>query len=530
MSVLQGYEPAAVLGFFEDISAIPHISGDERAIADYIENFARARGLFCCRDEVNNVFVRLPATEGHESAPAVMLQGHTDMVGEKDAASPHNFAVDPLRLRVVESDGASWIAATGTTLGGDDGIAVAMMLAILDCPPEPHPAVECLFTVSEETGLEGAWAFDPVRAGATATTLINLDSEAEGVVTAGCSGGMRTDIRVPVVLETVTDADLSVVDIALSGLSGGHSGVEIHEGHTNAIKLLGRLLREVEGMYDIRLLTLSGGGKDNAIPRDARASVTVARADASALCHALCEAAEKVRREPHFIAADKSFTCTATLGGEVPPHRFTAATHRAALSALNLVRDGVLSMSAHVKGLVAYSRNLGILETDVNESGEPCAVSLSFSTRSASGTHLDDAARELDELAAVLSTLAEGQVVATHRARYPGWDYAPVSPLRDRWLAASAEMYGFTPRIEVIHAGLECGILSDKLTAACGVSPDIISIGPDMRDIHTPREMLSIPSAERTYRLLCRVIGSSAHWLDIGCGQRERGDQSAKRD
>ena len=171
--ILASYEPAAVLSFFEDICAIPHVSGDERAIADYVENFAKTRGLSCYRDSVHNVFIKLPATEGHESAPAVMLQGHTDMVGEKTADSTHNFATDGLKLKV---DAEGWISATDTTLGGDDGIAVAMMLAILDNPPEPHPAIECLFTVSEETGLEGAWAFDPVAAGATARTMINLDS------------------------------------------------------------------------------------------------------------------------------------------------------------------------------------------------------------------------------------------------------------------------------------------------------------------------------------------------------------------
>ncbi len=508
-NILSGYAPASVLGFFEDICAIPHVSGDERAMADYIENFACVRGLSYHRDEVNNVFIRVPASVGHESAPAVMLQGHTDMVGEKDADSPHNFATDGLSLRVVNVDGEDWIAATGTTLGGDDGIAVAMMLAILDCPPEPHPAIECLFTVSEETGLEGAWAFDPIRAGATATTMINLDSEAEGVVTAGCSGGVRTDLRIPVICESVL-ADQTAVEVAISDLSGGHSGVEIHEGHTNAIKLLGRLLRMAESVADIRLCALSGGGKDNAIPRDARATLVLPQASVPALTGALTAAVDAIRHEPDRIAADADFSFRIHEKNETITRCFTPETHRTVLAAINLVRDGVLSMSAHVKGLVAYSRNLGILTTHTDNGGMPVSVSLSFSTRSASASHLDDSARELGELAATLGAWGTGEVTATHRARYPGWDYAPNSPLRDRWLAASAELFGVNPRIEVIHAGLECGILSDKLTAALGVAPDIISVGPDMRDIHTPREMLSIPSVERTDRLLRRVVGELA--------------------
>lgn len=489
--ILSGFEPASVLSFFEDICAIPHVSGDERAIADYIEQFAKTRGLTCFRDYVHNIFIKLPASKGHESAPAVMLQGHTDMVGEKTADSAHNFATDGLKLRVSE-DG--WISATDTTLGGDDGIAVAMMLAILDSPPEPHPAIECLFTVSEETGLEGAWAFDPMAAGATAHTMINLDSEAEGVLTAGCSGGMRTDITVPVTCEP---AEGVAVQITLDGFTGGHSGVEIHEGHTNAIKAMGRLLNAVNmGGIGFRLISINGGGKDNAIPRDCTAVLDLRDpAFAEKFLSAVATEADKLRAEPNMIPADKVFTCTAEILSETPALCMDDKTTHAVLSLLTLVRDGVLSMSAHVKGLVAHSRNLGIVKTVSDETGTPAAVKFSMSTRSASNNHLDDSERELYTLAIALG----GE--ATHRARYPGWDYAPVSPLRDLWTRVSERMYGVTPRIEVIHAGLECGILCDKLGEM-----DIISVGPDMKDIHTPREMLSIPSVERTYRLVCETL------------------------
>lgn len=488
--ILSGYEPASVLSFFEDICAIPHVSGDERAIADYIEQFANARGLICYRDHVHNVFIKLPASAGHESAPAIMLQGHTDMVGEKTADSSHNFATDGLKLK-VDADG--WISATDTTLGGDDGIAVAMMLAILDSPPQPHPAIECLFTVSEETGLEGAWAFDPVAAGATAHTMINLDSEAEGIITAGCSGGMRTDITVPVICEP---AEGVAVKITLDGFTGGHSGVEIHEGHTNAIKAMGRILLALQDAYDFVLISIHGGGKDNAIPRDC--SVTVALRDttrAEAFVRDVTAEADRLRTEPNMIPADKDFTCTAEILPETPTYVMDAKGDRNVLSLLSLARDGVLSMSAHVKGLVAHSRNLGIIKTITDGEGKPTAVKFSMSIRSASNNHLDDSEREL----ATLAMICGGK--ATHRARYPGWDYAPLSPLRDLWTAVSKEMYGITPRVEVIHAGLECGILCDKLGEM-----DIISVGPDMKDIHTPREMLFIPSVERTYALVRAVI------------------------
>ena len=491
--ILSGLEPASVMAFFEDICAIPHVSGDEGRIADYIEAFARARGLSCYRDAVHNLFVKRPATEGHEAAPAVMLQGHTDMVGEKTADSTHDFATDGLKLK-VDTDG--WISATDTTLGGDDGIAVAMMLAILDNPPEPHPAIECLFTVSEETGLEGAWAFDPVAAGATARTMINLDSEAEGIITAGCSGGMRTDILVPVACEP---AEGIAVKVTLDGFTGGHSGVEIHEGHTNAIKAMGRILGALTEAYGFALISLNGGGKDNAIPRDC--TVTVALRDvncAESFARAVDAEAALLRCEPNMIPADKTFTCTAEILPETPVLCMDDKSTFAVLSLLTLVRDGVLSMSAHVKGLVAHSRNLGIVKTLADGEGKPSVVKLSMSTRSASNSHLDDSERELEVLAAAITSDGAN---ATHRARYPGWDFAPVSPLRDLWTAVSEEMYGITPRVEVIHAGLECGILCDKLGEM-----DIISVGPDMRDIHTPREMLSAPSVERTYRLVCEVL------------------------
>ena len=500
--ILSGFEPASVMAFFEDICAIPHVSGDEGRIADYIEGFARERGLYCYRDAVHNLFIKRPASAGREAAPAVMLQGHTDMVGEKTADSTHDFATDGLKLRV---DAEGWISATDTTLGGDDGIAVAMMLAILDNPPEPHPAIECLFTVSEETGLEGAWAFDPVAAGATARTMINLDSEAEGIITAGCSGGMRTDIRVPVTSEP---AEGIAVKVTLDGFTGGHSGVEIHEGHTNAIKAMGRIwtaaCRKLAG--EVCLRSITGGGKDNAIPRDCTAVFDVVNdfgegelSVAEAFCEAIRAEADKLRGEPNMIPADKGFTCTAEIVTEgAPAYALTVESDMRAHDLLTLVRDGVLSMNAHVKGLVAHSRNLGIIKTLTDEEGKPTAVKFSMSTRSASNHHLDDSERELEVLAAAIT--GDG-ANATHRARYPGWDYAPVSPLRDLWTAVSEEMYGITPRVEVIHAGLECGILCDKLGEM-----DIISVGPDMRDIHTPREMLSALSVERTYRLVCETI------------------------
>lgn len=496
--ILAAYDKNGVLGFFEDICAIPHGSGNESAVADYLEAFAKARGLYCHRDGVHNVFIRLPAAEGCENSPAVLLQGHTDMVCEKDGDSHHDFLADGLDLFVEDGK----IGARGTTLGGDNGVAVAMMLALLNDPPEKHPVIECLFTVSEETGLEGAHAFDPAVVGVVSKTMINLDSESESTVTVGCAGGMRTDITLPMGAKT---SEGVLVKISLSGFSGGHSGVEIHEGHTNAIKAMGRLLNiPCEGI-DWDLVSINGGGKDNAIPRDCEAEILVfdfdgrGVEDAQAFCTAVLAEAEKLRAEPNTIAADKQFTCTA----EIVKEKSTAVIldldgTLGTVTLLTLARDGVLAMNAHVKGMVAYSRNLGIIKTVRDEDGTPTAVKFSFSTRSACDSHLDDAERELSRLAMICTGLSDN---ATHRARYPGWDYAPVSPIRDLWCETAKALLGKAPHVEAIHAGLECGILCSKMPGM-----DIISVGPDMWDIHTPRERLSIESTDRVYELLRRVI------------------------
>ncbi len=497
-SVLSHLQPHKVWHYFEEICQIPHGSGNEAALAAYVEQFAKEKGLYVYRDDTHNVFIRLPAEAGYEYIPPVILQGHLDMVCEKDSDSTHDFLTNGLEL-FIEDDK---VGAKGTTLGGDDGIAVAMMMALLDTPPSPHPTIECLFTVSEETGLEGAHAFDPsaVEGGVLATTMINLDSECESVVTAGCAGGMRTDITLPVVAR---DFDGVAVTVALAGFSGGHSGVEIHEGHTNAIKALGELLSVTmqDGDVDVLLCDIGGGGKDNAIPRDAMATLALQTQDvevAHTFCSAVLQVAEVLRNTPNVISADKAFTCSAEICQ--PPLYMMEQGTREVLSLVNLVRDGVLAMNAHVTGMVAYSRNMGIIKTLCDEEGRPTGVRCSFSTRSACEAHLDGAERELSLLA---QTCARGEELPTvrHHARYPGWDYAPSSPIRTLWLKKAQELYGVTPKEEAIHAGLECGILLSKMPKL-----DIISVGPDMWDIHTPRERLGISSTARLYDLLCHVI------------------------
>ena len=475
MRITYGYEPKEALEIFEDLCAIPHGSGNEKGIADYIENFAKERDLFCLRDETGNVFVRKSATEGYENAPAILFQGHMDMVCEKNADSDHDFAKDGLRLSV--KDGFLW--ADGTTLGADNGIAVAMMLALLDT--EEHPTLECLFTVEEETGLAGAKGFDcsPV----TAKKMINLDSEEEWQITAGCAGGCRTEIDFE--YEPVDSGEgETTLSISVTGLSGGHSGAEIHCGKTNAIVALARILGAVWENEKFKLVSLNGGGKDNAIAREAFALISV-KDDKKASLAAINEV-WGIKKE--LNEDDKDFVCRIDVV-EKANKCVDMKTTENLISFLTCVRTGVLKMSNDIEGLVEYSRNLGVADSEEGR------IKLTFSSRSSIEAQLDLSCREMD----MLSSLAG--CICRHYSRYPGWEYSPKSTLRDEYIAAYKKLFGKEPTVGVIHAGLECGILSSKMNGM-----DIISIGPNMFDIHSPREHLDLASCERVWQTLLEVI------------------------
>ena len=472
--VISGYEPKRAFEIFEDICAIPHGSGNESGVADYIAAFAEKNGLYCKRDEVGNVFLRKNATSGYENKPALMLQGHMDMVCEKNADSDHDFERDGLKLRVI--DGYLW--ATDTTLGADNGIAVAMMLALLET--RAHPTLECLFTVEEETGLAGAQGFDCSEV--TAKRMINLDSEEEWQITAGCAGGCRTEIDVENSLCGVPCGSEAIA-VSVTGLSGGHSGAEIHLGKTNAIVAMARLLGVASENADVRVSSINGGGKDNAIARECFA--TVVTDNASAVKAAIVAECERMRRE--LCEADAGFTVTVT--DAKADTCFGADDSARLISLLTVVRTGVLGMSNHISGLVEYSRNAGIIVTSGNK------VKITLSSRSSVEAQLDASCRELD----MLCGLAD--VKCRHYARYPGWEYEPCSALREKYSSAYAALYGNRPQVGVIHAGLECGILSSKL---CGM--DIISVGPNMFDIHSPCEHLDLASCEHVWNTLLKVV------------------------
>lgn len=475
MPVLSDLEPREVFAWFERLCAIPHGSHHAKAISDYLVAFARERGLACRQDAANNVVIRKAASAGYENAPVVMLQGHIDMVCEKDADCGKDMETEGLDL-FVDGD---VIGARGTTLGGDDGIAVAMALAVLDADDIPHGPLECVFTADEEVGMIGARALD--ASDLKAKYLINIDSEEEGVLTISCAGACRMACTLPV---TRAPFDGQTLRVRISGLACGHSGEEIHKGRANANLLLGRALDEMSRAGALRLIRVSGGTKDNAIPREAEAVVRTG--DAAALRRAVEALAAALRAEYHVADGHITVTVTETDDGLTP---MDAASTERAITLLLCAPNGVVEMSMDVPGLVQTSLNLGRLTSD------EASLRASFMIRSSINSQKNAVASRLARLAEALGGQAELD------SDYSAWPYRPESPLRDRVAEVFYEQYGEKPRIAALHAGLECGILSGKLPEL-----DCISLGPDLTDIHTPRERLHIASTERTWRLLLGTL------------------------
>ena len=474
MAVLDHLEPKGVFHFFEELCSMPHGSGNTKQVSDWLVSFARERGLAYYQDELNNVIIIKEAAPGFESAVPVILQGHMDLVCEQAPDCTKDMSREGLDL-AVEGD---TVLARGTTLGGDDGIAVAMMLAALDDPDLGHPRLECVFTVDEETGMDGAMGLDMSML--KGRRLLNLDSEVEGVFTVSCAGGNMTACTVPVQREPRGGVLLTV---RVDGLLGGHSGAEIHKGRANANKLMGRLLYAVSRRADLRLVTVNGGLKDNAIPVSSAAVISTA--DPSAV-RALCAGMEAAFRNEYAVT-DPGIRVTVTEeGGGIP---MDGPSTRKILLLLNNCPNGIQEMSADVAGLVQTSLNLGILTTT-----EP-QVTASFCVRSS----VDSQKRMLVDRLTGLTEFLGGSVSIA--GDYPGWQYRQESPLRDLLVDVFTRQYGRCPKVEAIHAGLECGLFCGKLPGL-----DCVSVGPDLDEIHTFRERLHIASTQRLWALVTETL------------------------
>jgi len=465
----------ALLRYFEEISAIPRASYHEEKIADYLVAFAQKRGLSCYRDAVHNVLIDLPATAGYEDRPPLLLQGHTDMVCEKNIGCEHDFSKDGLELYVEDG----YLRARGTTLGADDGIAVAMMLWLADSKDIPHPACQCLFTSAEEVGMDGVINFDYSRI--YARRLINMDSPDEYFVTVGCAGGVRTDVKF---LPEWEEAKGEALRLRLIGLAGGHSGENIADGRANANKLMARALAALGETVDFSMASWSGGSKSNAIPREAEAIIVTE--DAERVYTKIAEIEAEIASE--LCADDADFSLKAEKTVSVARMWTKEFTERVITFAC-AVQNGIIEMSKQMQGVVEYSRNLGVIVWD----GE--FLKMYFSSRSAIDGQLEDSQRMLERLA----KLCGGE--ARHHNRYPGWRFAGGSPLLDAYHRAFAKVYGEEPRDVVLHAGLECGVIHHALPGL-----DAISCGPNAHDLHSPDEKLDLASFGRFAEVILALL------------------------
>ena len=478
MSVLENLQPQRVFHYFEEITKIPHGSGNTKEMSDYLVNFAKEHGLRYIQDESNNVILFKPAAKGYENAPTVMLQGHMDMVCEKTPDSSHDFTKDALKLQ-VEGD---FISTQGTTLGGDDGIAVAYGLALLEDETLEHPALEVVITVDEEIGLLGATTLnaEPLQA----KYLINLDSEEEGYLWAGCAGGMTAVSELPVRYQEETNERWKVT---VSGLAGGHSGAEIDKNRGNATFVLARFLKEAKEQGAYAISELNGGLKDNAIPRTAQALILAGKEEGTAIAAYAKVFTEALQKE--YTGSDEGICVTVEAQGIGTEPVLHPVSQEKVLFFLMQYPNGIQKMCGFMEGLVETSCNLGITKLT------PKALVGSASVRSSVGS----AKKALADKIAYLTEFLGGDFQI--EGEYPSWEYKQDSTLRPLMVEVFREMYHREPEVKVIHAGLECGLFYEKIPGL-----DCVSLGPNMQDIHTTEEKLSISSVERVWEYLLEVL------------------------
>ncbi len=459
MSILKGLNPEKVLGYFEELTKIPHGSGNEKVISDYLANFGKERGFVVIQDDELNVIIKKPATQGYENAPVVTIQGHMDMVCEKNKDKVHDFEKDPLELRI---DG-DYLYANGTTLGADNGIAVAYGLAILDSKELKHPAIELFVTTGEETGMYGAIAVDPKNL--DGKILLNIDSEEEGIFLVSCAGGVTNYVNINTQWE---DASNEALKLEVKGLKGGHSGMEIIKQRGNANKLMGRLLNAISKEVDFNISHISGGAKNNAIPREAEATITVAAKDVEKVKQIATKSLEIFKTELRIQDPD----VTVIVEKSETSKQLTKEVTEKIVSYLVVAPNGIQTMSEDIKGLVESSINLGVIEFSENA---------------------------ITDGIDVVAELVGAEVI--NDSDYPEWQYEPNSPIRDLCIETYKNVTGEEPKIDAIHAGLECGLLKEKMPDV-----DMISFGPNLFDVHTPNEHMSISSVERVWNFIKALL------------------------
>ncbi len=470
LEIIKGVKNERPFYYFEQISKIPRASRNEKAISDYIVNFANERGLSVYRDEVNNVLITKNATQGRENDSPIMLQAHTDMVAEKNNGTSHDFAADPIEL-IQEGN---ILRANGTTLGADDGFGVAVMLSVLENDEISHPYLECLFTSSEEVGLEGASAFDYSQI--KSRRMINMDSAEEDTIIIGCCGGIRTELTIPVAFEK---GNFNAYRITLGGLCGGHSGEDINRGRLNSHIVMGKILNKIYEENKFRLSYISGGDKDNAIPRECECVIaTESDLDLSWVNDFARQMLLAKEDGELFVKAEKTNTSSA----------ISSESTEKILEILS-VRNAVLYFRTEPPILPETSRNLARIRTNED------SIVISFSSRSYLDSRLDESIFELDALAKKLGG------TTYHHERYPGWASDPEIPLVKNWQSAFLKVSGKKTEPTLIHAGLECGLMSKELNGL-----EAISVGCNVHDLHTPQETMELDSMDRIFEALLQFL------------------------
>ncbi len=479
--MLENLNPSKVFRYFEEISAIPHGSGNIEAIGDYCMKFAESHGLKAVKENCGSVIIYAEGTGGYENCKPVILQGHLDMVCEKRADCQKDMEKEAIDLR---TDG-QWVWAEGTTLGGDDGIAVAYILALLDSPEIPHPPIEALLTSDEETGMTGAEELDPSLL--SGRTLINIDSEEEGYLTVSCAGGIRAYCEYE--LELTETKDMCAIDIEIDKLTGGHSGVDIDKHRLSAHKVLADVLDYVYKKAEFFICGIKGGDKTNVIPKNALAVIVTDKKNKDTVINTASEYFRDLFHSEYGGLEPSAELCVCESYEAVPEKCMTAEATRKAIFILRNSPDGIMAVMSNDTRMVKSSLNMGELYT------EGGIMKMGYLIRSNSKNGKNMVMEKLDSFTGFLG----GKTVFD--AEYPSWEYRENSPLRDLMCEVFVEMYGRLPVIASIHAGLECGLLGQKLPGA-----DMVSIGPDLENVHTPDERMNVASVERTWDYLLAVL------------------------
>lgn len=482
---LESLQQDKVFYFFTQVSNIPRESGNEKEISDYLKNFAEARNLFVEQDEHLNIIIKKPATAGYEKAPVVILQGHMDMVCEKNEGTIHDFSKDPLRLVVNGDD----LYADGTTLGADNGIAVAYALALLDAEDIPHPALEILITTDEEVGLTGALEMD--TSNLHGQYFINLDTEEEGEVIVSCAGGLRALLELPLDFIGLEDFEYNIVQLTVKGLKGGHSGMEIHKNRANAIVLLGIILSQLDGLIDLYVCHLFGGLKDNVIPRESFVTLNVRKDQMELFNATLSKIMAELKDE--YKGSDPDIVFMVDLLEEKEEEKSSQAMNKKTLEKviflLRALPNGVQTMSTEIEGLVESSINLGRLYIDHS------TLCFEFATRSSVRS-------KKYRMVQLLKLFAKNAGATCKESKdYPEWPIKSNSKFLDICVKTYEKMYGNKPLIRGIHAGLEAGVFLEKMPHL-----EAVSIGPNTYDVHSPDERISISSTKKTWDYLLEVL------------------------